>query len=193
VDAETVRILIATSGAIVAGFLGSIVAGRWSRGNARLSIDAAEKAAKAERDAAREAERDRWIRDQKREAYDGFLIAAENLVDAFHFGGDFVAERTPLRIARGRVKLLGSVQVRKSAARVVLAASRLIDSRIGMNELMNAIHTFIQTTREDLGTDTAEDANLSSALDGIPVDSLGTRPILKTFTMLGGGEEEEEE
>jgi len=203
-DAETARILVATSGTLIAGVLGAVTAGVWNQRNARITLDAAQAAAREERDSQRERERLQWVRDQKKDAYETFLEASENLLEAYYTAGADVRSRAPLRVARGRLRIVGSGEVRQAATTVILAAAKLFELgedalqdnqfevSVRLDELADATDGFVRAARNDLALSASDDGKLGKVLERIPL-AMQTRTFRRTYLSLGGGSEEEEE
>ncbi|WP_026536950.1 hypothetical protein [Arthrobacter sp. 9MFCol3.1] len=78
-DGETIRLIVVACGAIVAGLLGALIAGAFNSRNTLATIEAARVAAEAQRDADREVEHERWLRDRRVEVYSKFLEEAHDL------------------------------------------------------------------------------------------------------------------
>jgi hypothetical protein len=78
-DGETIRLIVVALGAIAAALLAQIVAGAFNSRNTIATIEAARLAAEARREADRDVEHDRWLRDRKIEVYSKFLEEVHDL------------------------------------------------------------------------------------------------------------------
>ena len=86
-DGETIRLIVVALGGIVAGVSGSVITGAFSSQNTESTIAAARHAAETQREAYRDMEHERWLRDRKVQCYTNFLShlrALDMLVSDFH-------------------------------------------------------------------------------------------------------------
>jgi hypothetical protein len=81
-DGETTRLIVVALGAITAGFGGASIAGAYNSRNTLATIEAARVAAETQRDADREMEHDRWLRDRKVQLYTEYVELAHNIRDS---------------------------------------------------------------------------------------------------------------
>lgn len=68
-DGETIRLIVVALGAIAAALSAQIIAGAYNSRNTIATIEAARLAAEAQREADRDVEHGRWLRDRKLVAY----------------------------------------------------------------------------------------------------------------------------
>lgn len=136
-DGETIRLIVVACGAITAGLGGALIAGAFNSQNAAATIAAAREAAAAQREADREMEHDRWLRDRKVEVYSRFLEEVHELQLSIAeiqvgFSKDTAAV---VKKARG----LSSLNLRVLAPRLVVeAAQDVIESiRVMMTSLIS--------------------------------------------------------
>ncbi|OAE01878.1 hypothetical protein [Arthrobacter sp. OY3WO11] len=78
-DGETARLIVVALGAIIAGIAGQLIAGAFNSRNTIANIEAARVAAETQREADRDVEHDRWLRDRKVEVYSKFLEEVHEL------------------------------------------------------------------------------------------------------------------
>jgi hypothetical protein len=78
-DQETIRLIVAAGGAVLAGLLGAIVAGRFNRKNTDASIAASREAAVLQWELSARAEQEQWLRDRKVEVYADHLAKIHDL------------------------------------------------------------------------------------------------------------------
>ncbi|WP_427117020.1 hypothetical protein [Pseudarthrobacter scleromae] len=86
-DGETIRLIVVALGGIVAGVSGSVITGAFSSQNTESTIAAARHAAETQREADRDMEHERWLRDRKVQCYTNFLShlrELERIVSDFH-------------------------------------------------------------------------------------------------------------
>lgn len=72
-DGETIRLIVVACGAVLAGLSGALIAGAYNSRNTLATIEAARVAAETQREADREVEHDRWLRDRKVVVYANLL------------------------------------------------------------------------------------------------------------------------
>ncbi|MET3812437.1 hypothetical protein [Arthrobacter sp. UYEF3] len=83
-DGETIRLMVVACGAVLAGLLGALIAGAFNSQNTQATIEAARVAAETQREADREVEHDRWLRDRRLEAYVDFVNEVRDLDTYIH-------------------------------------------------------------------------------------------------------------
>lgn len=81
-DGETIRLMVVACGAIIAGLAGALIAGAFNSENTQATIAAAREAAETQREADRDMEHDRWLRDRKVELYTDYVDLAHNIRDS---------------------------------------------------------------------------------------------------------------
>lgn len=81
-DGETIRLIVVALGAVIAALLAQIVAGAFNSQNTLATIEAARVAVEAQREADRDMEHGRWLRDRKVELYTGYVDLAHNIRDS---------------------------------------------------------------------------------------------------------------
>lgn len=81
-DGETIRLIVVALGAITAGLLGALIAGAFNSRNTLATIEAARMAAESQREADRESEHSRWLRDRKVELYTDLVGAVYTVRNA---------------------------------------------------------------------------------------------------------------
>lgn len=171
-DAETIRLVAAASGAVVAGLLGALIAGAYNRSTTRETIVASSKSEADRWERERDLEQIQWHRNQKYAVYEQFLSAVENYRDSSK------SDVARLQIVRSKIKMIGSVPVRRATAKVANRLSELRDFNLektplpsnsisavrgrGQLEqrLQDAIDGYVNVARLDLGTATPEDEQL---------------------------------
>lgn len=117
-DAETLRLLITAGTGVVAGLGGAGLTSFINRRNTIDSLASARATIDEQWKRTQEREHSTWLRDQKMEAYTTFMLRAQSMhAEISAVGFDEIPDVDPdeLVIDRGKVKLLGSPEVRYAA------------------------------------------------------------------------------
>lgn len=167
-SAEYLPLLIGLLGGIGATLVGTLGTGWFSQRESKRAVAAAATAAVARHEQERDLMREQWLRDHKQRIYGDFITMAEglrlNALDPkFRMSKD---DLSSMFVARTRLRLIGSVPVRRRAAEVTnallaLAQDSKSQSSDGHRRYLKELDGFIDAAREDLGTGTDEDGQLS--------------------------------
>lgn len=204
-DPETLRLIVATTGALLSGLIGALVSGWLTRRTTLKTLAATAQLSADEAARARDYEHERWLRDAKRDAYEAFLTAMNTLLATWDTEHGRRGDRRDLRDARSRLRVVGAVTVRKRAAAIVAEYASLIaraevrgldrrdpETATIRRALEVQLDAYVREVRIDLSTATDEDDQLGAvAFD--TGDSDVDVAALRTFTSYGGGGGDEEE
>lgn len=137
-DAETIRLIITASVALIAGLGGAGVTAAINRRNTIDTLAASRLVAETQLRETQNREHAVWLRDQKQEAYTAFMVLAQSLQQQV-VGTDFTAraEGSPneLEVARSRIKLIGTPAVRAAA----LGIENAVDEQYAWHERLRRI------------------------------------------------------
>lgn len=140
-DGETIRLIVVACGAIIAGLGGALIAGAFNSRNTLATIEASREAAETQREADREVEHDRWLRDRKVEAYTKYLADVHEL------------ELTIAEIRVGLKKDTAAVMEKARALSLLslrVLAPRLVNEAAG--DVVTAIKNIINVMPETLAS-----------------------------------------
>lgn len=154
-DQETIRLIVVALGAVIAGIMGQLIAGAFNSQNTQASLEAAREAARAQWAKDQELEHARWLRDKKIEAYSAFVrkihAMALNMAEVYHrMNGDPSA-------ALQQTKDLQVETLRMLAPRIVtLAVQDTIQAYMKLSEV--AVATIRTRVQDEEAYRSAQDA-----------------------------------
>lgn len=153
-DGETTRLFVTALLAVVAGLGGALIAGAFNSENTRTAIYAARQSAQEQREAERQSEHDRWLRDRKVDAYTKYLADVHEL---------------ELIIAEIRVGLKKDTgQVLEKARALSLLSLRVLAPRLvneAAGEVVTSIKNIIKVMPETLASGHSEYQPYETAVD----------------------------
>ncbi|MHA7209673.1 hypothetical protein [Arthrobacter sp. MDT1-65] len=140
-DQETIRLLVAAIGAVIAGLGGAFIAGDFNRRNTKASIKAAAEQAEAARRHDEVLEHAQWLRDRKVAAYQSFISQVreiDQLVGELYAGvnikGTFDLVLAARKVNTLDIRLLAPEDVWRAAIEAMKATQQLAQVFIDKQE-----------------------------------------------------------
>lgn len=127
-DAETIRLIITAGAAVIAGLGGAALTAIINRKNTKDTLASARLSNEEQSQRTLEREHATWLRDKKQEAYIDFLTLAESMIHQLNQKPDEEDPEFPtaeLSVMRGRIKALGTPEVRRIAREIDTGMSRV--------------------------------------------------------------------